>query len=61
MVKQNLSKLTDYCREEFAKFKIFYFKKVPKLDSFQVKFVNLSSEKVVSVVCYNRNSSAVIG
>ena len=32
-----------------------------KLDSFRVKLVNFSSEKVVLVVCYDRNSSAVIG
>ena len=38
--------LTEYCREEFEKFTTFLTsKKVPKLASFRVKFVNFLSEK----------------
>ena len=38
--------LTEYCREEFEKFKTFLTsKKVPKLASFRVKLVNFLSEK----------------
>ena len=37
--------LTDYCGEEFAKFRGFYLKKVPKLDIIRWKLVNFSSEK----------------
>ena len=42
----NVNPLTDYCREEFGKFRIFLTsKKVPKLDSFRVKLVNFLGEK----------------
>ena len=38
---------------------IFYFTKVPKLDSFRVKLVIFRVKKVVLDVCYDRNSSLI--
>ena len=53
------SYLTDYYREEFGRFRIFFnLKKVPKLDNFRVKFVIFPGEKVVVDVCYDRSSSS---
>ena len=34
---------------------------MPKLDSFRVKLVNFQSENFVLVVCYDHNTSTVIG
>ena len=51
--------LTDYCREEFGKFRIFLFQKGPKFNNFHVKFVNFPGETGRFECSYDRNSSAV--
>ena len=52
---ENSPYLTDYCREEFAKFRTFLTSK--KCRNWSILLV----KKVVLVVFYDRNSSAVIG